>query len=261
MNISIGENIRIFRKNMNIGQETLANAVGVSVQAVSKWETGQSLPDVGIIPNIAAFFKVSIDSLFFGKSSTAASLENRSLPNDDKLYVVQVLNGEILDREKWVRDEYISLAVAKFDGTLNAEIWGNASIKGDVNGNLSAGGNAACQNVDGCLNAGCDIACKDVDGSVCAGNSVACGNVVGDVHSGYSTDCGNVVGNVNAGNEIACGNIAGNVSANNNVFCGDISECRKISCTTIYAKGGIECDSIECGGDIHTEEKINENFN
>ena len=42
MNINIGENIRILRKNMNIGQETLANAVGVSVQAVSKWETGVS---------------------------------------------------------------------------------------------------------------------------------------------------------------------------------------------------------------------------
>lgn len=57
MNISIGKNIKDLRKNMNIGQEVLANAVGVSVQAVSKWETGQSLPDVGIIPDIAAFLR------------------------------------------------------------------------------------------------------------------------------------------------------------------------------------------------------------
>lgn len=57
MNISIGKNIKDLRKNMNIGQEVLANAVGVSVQAVSKWETGHSLPDVGIIPDIAAFLR------------------------------------------------------------------------------------------------------------------------------------------------------------------------------------------------------------
>ena len=144
MNISIGKNIKDLRKNMNIGQEVLANAVGVSVQAVSKWETGQSLPDVGIIPDIAAFFEVSIDSLFFGESFVAAGSEKLTLPNDNKLYIVQVLNGEILDKEKWVRDECISLAVEGFEGTLSVEIWGNASIKGNLNGDLNVGGNIAC---------------------------------------------------------------------------------------------------------------------
>lgn len=241
MNISIGKNIKDLRKNMNIGQEVLANAVGVSVQAVSKWETGQSLPDVGIIPDIAAFFEVSIDSLFFGESFVAAGSEKLTLPNDNKLYIVQVLNGEILDKEKWVRDECISLAFEGFEGTLSVEIWGNASIKGNLNGDLNVGGN---------------IACQGVDGSVCAGDSVSCGNVVGDVNAGCKAECGNVVGNVNAGNEIICGNISGNVSAYNNIRCGDISDSGKISCTVLYAEGSIECDSVECSGDIHTEEKI-----
>ena len=256
MNISIGKNIKDLRKNMNIGQEVLANAVGVSVQAVSKWETGQSLPDVGIIPDIAAFFEVSIDSLFFGESFVAAGSEKLTLPNDNKLYIVQVLNGEILDKEKWVRDECISLAVEGFEGTLSVEIWGNASIKGNLNGDLNVGGNIACQGVDGSLIAGGNIACQGVDGSVCAGDSVSCGNVVGDVNAGCKAECGNVVGNVNAGNEIICGNISGNVSAYNNIRCGDISDSGKISCTVLYAEGSIECDSVECSGDIHTEEKI-----
>lgn len=258
MNISIGENIKILRKNMGIGQEILANAVGVSVQAVSKWETGQSLPDVGIIPDIADFFKVSIDSLFFGKSSGGASTAKMNLPNDDKLYIVQVLNGEILSGEKWDKDKCINLSAENFEGTLNTEIWGNASINGDVSGGLHAGGNAACKNVNGGLHAGRDIACQNVGGGICAGNTVSCGNVVGDVNSGSDIYCGNVVGNVSTGNEITCGNISGSVNANNNVHCGDISECGKISCTTLWTKGGIECDSIECGGDIHTEEKIND---
>ena len=260
MNINIGENIKTLRKNMYIGQEMLANSVGVSVQAVSKWETGQSLPDVGIIPDIAAFFGVSIDSLFFGKSPTATGSEKLTLPNDGKLYIVQILNSEILDSEEWDRDKYIDLAAERFEGTLSVEIWGNANIKGDVSGGLHAGGNAACKNVNGGLHAGGDIACKNIGGGICAGNAVYCGDVVGNVSSGNEVNCGDVVGNVSSGNEVNCGNISGSVNTSGDIRCGDISECGKISCATLYAKSSIECDSIECGGNICTEEKLGEKF-
>lgn len=215
MNISIGENIKILRKNMSIGQEILANAVGVSVQAVSKWETGQSLPDVGIIPDIADFFKVSIDSLFFGENAADMKSDQLSLPDDNKLYIVQVRNGKILDRNKWDGNSHVKLAVKNFEGTLNAEIWGNADIKGDVGGNVNAG------------------------------NGVACGNVGGEINAG---------GNVN------CGDVSGSVSAGNKIRCGEISDCERLSCETLYAKGSIKCGSIKCGGDIHTEENLDEKF-
>jgi transcriptional regulator with XRE-family HTH domain len=45
-------------------QQQLADAVGVSFQAVSKWETGISAPDIGTLPEIADFFDVTIDDLF-----------------------------------------------------------------------------------------------------------------------------------------------------------------------------------------------------
>ena len=230
MNISIGENIKILRKNMGIGQEILANAVGVSVQAVSKWETGQSLPDVGIIPDIADFFKVSIDSLFFGENAADMKSDKLSLPDDDKLYIVQVRSGKILDRNKWNCNSRIKLAVDSFEGTLNAEIWGNADIKGDVGGNVNAGNGVACQNVGGSVN---------------AGNGVACGNVGGEINAG---------GNVN------CGDVNGSVCAGSNIRCGEISDCERLSCETLYAKGSIKCGSIKCGGDIHTEENLDEKF-
>ncbi len=246
MNISIGENIKILRKNMSIGQEILANAVGVSVQAVSKWETGQSLPDVGIIPDIADFFKVSIDSLFFGENAADIKSDKLSLPDDDKLYIVQVRNSKILDRNKWDGNSHIKLAIKNFEGTLNAEIWGNADIKGDVGGNVNAGNGVACQNVGGSVNAGNGVACQNVGGSVNAGNGVACGNVGGEINAG---------GNVN------CGDVSGSVSAGSKIRCGEISDCERLSCETLYAKGSIKCGSIKCGGDIHTEENLDEKFN
>ena len=64
MNIRLGEKIRTLRKSKNISQEVLANYLGVSFQAVSKWEKGETLPDVTLIPAIACFFEVSTDELF-----------------------------------------------------------------------------------------------------------------------------------------------------------------------------------------------------
>ena len=64
MQIRLGEKIRTLRKERNMPQETLAAALGVSFQAVSKWENNDSMPDVAMIPAIASFFGVSTDELF-----------------------------------------------------------------------------------------------------------------------------------------------------------------------------------------------------
>lgn len=64
MNINLGEKIRELRKARNISQEVLAQYLGVSFQAVSKWENETAMPDIALIPAIASFFDVSIDDLF-----------------------------------------------------------------------------------------------------------------------------------------------------------------------------------------------------
>lgn len=62
--INIGDKIKKLRKHKNISQEVLANYLGVSFQAVSKWETNTTLPDLTLIPAIASFFGISTDELF-----------------------------------------------------------------------------------------------------------------------------------------------------------------------------------------------------
>ena len=62
--IKLGEKIKSLRKQKNISQEVFANYLGVSFQAVSKWENGYTMPDVTMIPAIASFFGVSTDELF-----------------------------------------------------------------------------------------------------------------------------------------------------------------------------------------------------
>ena len=62
--INIGLRIRSLRKKKGLTQEGLASALSVSPQAVSKWESGLTYPDVAMIPAIAGFFQVSLDVLF-----------------------------------------------------------------------------------------------------------------------------------------------------------------------------------------------------
>ncbi len=62
--ISLGENIRKARKKMGITQEELATQLGVTSQAVSRWESGAGMPDVSMIVPIARVLSVSADMLF-----------------------------------------------------------------------------------------------------------------------------------------------------------------------------------------------------
>jgi len=64
MEMKLGQKIKVLRKQKNISQEVLAQVLGVTFQAVSKWETGAAMPDVTMIPAIASFFEVSTDELF-----------------------------------------------------------------------------------------------------------------------------------------------------------------------------------------------------
>ena len=63
-NINIGNKIRELRKKKGITQEGLASVLSVSPQAVSKWESGLTYPDMEMIPVIAGYFEVSLDILF-----------------------------------------------------------------------------------------------------------------------------------------------------------------------------------------------------
>lgn len=63
MEIRLAENIKRLRKERKMTQEQLAEAMGVTVGAVYKWESKQSTPEIGIIMELANFFDTSVDVL------------------------------------------------------------------------------------------------------------------------------------------------------------------------------------------------------
>lgn len=64
MHLDLGNTIRELRRRDGRTQESLAQALGVTAQAVSRWEAGGSYPDMELIPGIANYFSVTIDELF-----------------------------------------------------------------------------------------------------------------------------------------------------------------------------------------------------
>lgn len=69
MNETIGNRISKYRKQKGLTQEALANLMGVSSQAVSKWETDASCPDISVLPQLCRLLGITTDELLTGKSS------------------------------------------------------------------------------------------------------------------------------------------------------------------------------------------------
>ncbi|MBR1864181.1 MAG: helix-turn-helix transcriptional regulator [Ruminococcus sp.] len=61
--MNIGEKLSFLRSKNGVSQETLADALGISRQTVSKWELGQSVPDAENVVALSDYFKVSTDFL------------------------------------------------------------------------------------------------------------------------------------------------------------------------------------------------------
>ena len=70
MNLEFGKNLKALRHQKDLTQDELAQKLSLSVQAISRYETGAAYPDIEMLPVIAGFFGVTIDKLL-GISSEA----------------------------------------------------------------------------------------------------------------------------------------------------------------------------------------------
>ena len=81
----IGNCIRTLRQSRGLTQAELARTLGVQYQTVSKWETGATVPDVGMLPRIADHFGISMDELF-GRRQVCCSGE---MPEDQIRFLLR----------------------------------------------------------------------------------------------------------------------------------------------------------------------------
>lgn len=92
----MGENITSLRRAAGLTQEMLADRLGVTSQAVSKWERQLSCPDVSLLPAMAEVFGVDIDALFAAvEPDIASAIEALPWEDDDRIRIA-VFEGKRL---------------------------------------------------------------------------------------------------------------------------------------------------------------------
>lgn len=223
----LGKEIARCRKNLGLTQEALAQELGVTNQAVSKWELDQACPDIALLPKLADLFHITLDELFGRKTAdhqfefekvfgiSLDELEKKGnkqkqrpdtacvgadWPDDGVLRVVAYEGRKLICGGAAEKDFHLDCRqdVKKILSAVSINC-------GDVGGDVYAVGNVNCGDVDGDVDAGASVACGDVGGDVDAGANVACGNVDGDVDAGANVTCGNVEGSVDAGGDVHIG--------------------------------------------------------
>jgi len=184
----LSERILALRKEKGMTQETLAEQLGLSFQAVSKWENGQSCPDIALLPVLAEIFHVSIDYLF-GKENATQQPNPESperpvvepvfeyckqlpWPDDQTLRGVVAWGHKILWKDK-LRDKFFCFDTTKDDYTwllryspLNATCKCSMQVEGNIHGNATAGVNIECGDIGGNATAGVNIESRKVGGNV-----------------------------------------------------------------------------------------------
>ena len=171
MNETMGSIIMRLRKDRGLTQEQLANELGISYQAVSKWETGNSCPDLTALPLLADLFGVSIDALF-GRTETetapvTAAPESAAdalpWPDDGGFYAVLYRGHELIGSQGEAKRVF---RFAYEGPAQNVSCSFDLEITGEVCGDVT------CDDVDGSVTAGGDVTCDEIAGSAFAGESV-----------------------------------------------------------------------------------------
>ena len=86
--MTFAEIIVKYRKELGLTQEGLAQKLGVTNQAVSKWESGQSCPDIALLPVLADLFGITLDQLFGREPKAVAVPRSLGWPDDGVLRVI-----------------------------------------------------------------------------------------------------------------------------------------------------------------------------
>ena len=100
--MSFGENLQTIRKKNHLSQEGLAEMLGVSRQAVSKWELGEGYPEVDKLLLLSQKLNLSIDSLLSGEDASPASGDGKP---SEKIRIVSPHEGVIVNASKVMRSQ------------------------------------------------------------------------------------------------------------------------------------------------------------
>ncbi len=222
-NIVLAANIQKYRKKCGLTQEELAKKLGVTFQAVSKWENAKTAPDILFLPTMADLFGCYTDELFSREIKTEIHYDHcPEFPwyDDNIIRGVVCLGRKILQVTDKLTDKF-TFEVIGDAKSVQSEC--NITVSGSVSGGCNAGDEIV---VGGHVYGGCN-----------AGDAITVG--------------GNLSGGCVAGDGITCGgNLKGDITCGDTVTVTGNVETEKI-------KGNVVCNSLKCEkveGDVTVKE-------
>ena len=225
--MSIGDTIARFRKEKGWTQAELGEKLGVSNQAVSKWESGMTMPDVMLLPSLADIFGIYIDQLFSREVKAEIHYDHcAEFPWADDT----VIRGVVCEGRKILQCTHL---VDKFTFEIkgdakNVQSECNIEVNGNVSGGCAAGKNIV---VSGPVSGGCNSGAEVLVGGNLSGGC----NTGGDI-----TVRGSLSGGCNTGGDITCGgNMSGDINCGSDVTVKGNVESVKI-------KGNVICNALKC---------------
>lgn len=116
--IKVGSQIAMLRKAKGITQNELGDRIGVSFQAVSKWERGETLPDTAILPDLAKILETTIDNILLGNEKVI-EYKGKCTVSDIKNGLLCLKNaGEYLGKDNLI----YRAAIDGINSELNTDI-------------------------------------------------------------------------------------------------------------------------------------------
>lgn len=104
MRITLAENLRKMRRDRNLTQEELAGYLGISFQAVSKWERDEGYPDISLLPVIANFFGITVDTLIGNDITTQEERIKAYCEEYERLNIKGDMDAAVTVAQKAYRD-------------------------------------------------------------------------------------------------------------------------------------------------------------
>lgn len=132
MENTLGKRIGMLRREKGLKQEDLAEALGVSAQAVSKWENDQTCPDISLLPKLAKLLGVTVDALLSGEQELKPVVE--MVPVEQRKEIQDMMLRVIVDSRDGdkvrVNLPMALVQVAVDMGMEMPQVNGNATLKG-----------------------------------------------------------------------------------------------------------------------------------
>ena len=230
--MNIGKNIKYLRQQQGLTQEQVAEHLGVTYQAVSKWENDTNTPDIALLPEIASLFGVLIDALFADEIVGGGSIPELIpfVKDDDVIRIVQMRGTKVLavSPRPSANEPPIEIAFPRNCNNstqyFKVEVYGSVVSDGSINGDVICHQGLQCADING------DVICKQ--------GGITCKTLNGDCAT-LGIACMTLNGSVKADKDVKAATITGDVC------CREISECREIHAQKIECAGNIRCDRID----------------